>query len=268
MTQAIVYPPRWIRTLQRYRQLVTVFKGWPKFLATKWGWKKDNLELETRSGLKLIVPDQARFEFKDVFLHRAYGFRPLLQQLPPEPVVLDVGANVGFFSLFAFQCRPGSFCLAFEPLPANFRVLKHHQELNPTRRWQVFQQAVMARDGEVEICSQKNNQVDASARITTAGLPAAPGGRQPQKVLARSLPSIFAAHRLSRCHWLKLDCEGSEYEILYQCPADTLRQIEAISLEIHHRDEQSGNQRALCAYLEGHGFRLFAADDAVVHALR
>ena len=268
MTQAIVYPPRWLRTLERYRQLVNVFKDWPRFLVCKWGWVKGNLALETRSGLKLHVPEEARFEFKDVFLHRTYGFRPVLARLPRSPVILDVGANVGFFSLFAFHCRPEAFCLAFEPLAANFRILQEHRELNPNCRWELFQEAVMGQDGEVQICSQKAGRVDASALVAAGDATLPLGGDPPQKVPARSLSTIFAAHGLSRCDWLKLDCEGSEFEILYECPPEILQRIDSISVEIHDRDDSTRNAPGLCAHLAKHGFRMFQADDAVVHALR
>ena len=268
MTQAIAYPPRWLRTIERYRQLVTVFKGWPRFLACKWGWLKGDLALETRSGLKVLVPEQARFEFKDVFLHRAYGFRPVLERLPGAPVILDIGANVGFFSLFAFLCRPDARCLAFEPLDANFRILQRQRESNPACRWELFPEAVMGRDGDVQICSQKAGQVDASALVAPGDAPPPPGGACPQRVKARSLPTILAAFGLSRCDWLKLDCEGSEFEILYQCPPEILQRTDSISVEIHDQDNSTRNATALCAYLAKHGFRLFQADDAVVHALR
>jgi FkbM family methyltransferase len=268
MTEPIVYPPRWMRTLARYQRLVAGFRNWPRFLAFKWDWIPGPISLETRGGLKFQVPLEARFEFKDVFLHQAYGFRKVLDQLPAEPVVLDIGANVGFFSLFALHCRPAARCLSFEPLAANYLWLKAQRGLNPSRRWEIFQQAVMGSDGEVQICSQKEGQADASAVVVSvAALGQLPPTRR-ETVPARSLQTIFAQQRLERCHWLKLDCEGCEYEVLYQCPADLLRQVDMISLEVHELDRKTRNGAALCAHLAARGFRMFQADDAVVHALR
>ena len=40
-----------------------------------------------------------------------------------------------------------------------------------------------------------------------------------------TLSEIFEEHHLKRCDLLKMDCEGSEYSILYNCPPDYLERI-------------------------------------------
>lgn len=43
----------------------------------------------------------------------------------------------------------------------------------------------------------------------------------------------FERFAVESCEFLKLDCEGAEYEILFKASADTLRKVERISLEYH-----------------------------------
>ena len=52
-----------------------------------------------------------------------------LQQLPPDAVLWDIGANVGVFSLYAAATRKCSV-LSFEPSAANFYVLTRNIQLN------------------------------------------------------------------------------------------------------------------------------------------
>ena len=52
-----------------------------------------------------------------------------LQQLPPDAVLWDIGANVGVFSLYAAATRKCTV-LSFEPSAANFYVLTRNIQLN------------------------------------------------------------------------------------------------------------------------------------------
>jgi FkbM family methyltransferase len=42
----------------------------------------------------------------------------------PNPVILDIGANVGSFAVWAVNRWPGCFVHCYEPLPANFELLR------------------------------------------------------------------------------------------------------------------------------------------------
>ena len=263
MSEQIVYSPRWVRAVNRYRRLAATFKNWPAFLAFKWGWKSECPQLHTRGGLVFDVPSGSTFEFKDVFLHEAYRCHEILRRLPEKPVVLDVGANVGFFSLYALDCRPAARCLSFEPLAANYKILVQQRALNSLARWEIFPKAVVGKERTVRISSQKQGMIDAGATIAAESENA-----EGEEVEACSLASIFASQSIDCCDWLKLDCEGSEYEIFETCPDVLLRKISFISAELHEVDSISRNPRALCAQLEQRGFRVLLADDAVIHALR
>ncbi|GAA4834594.1 FkbM family methyltransferase [Kitasatospora terrestris] len=46
--------------------------------------------------------------------------------LPDRPVIVDVGANIGMFSLFAAQRWPGARVFSFEPVPRTFEALSRN----------------------------------------------------------------------------------------------------------------------------------------------
>jgi hypothetical protein len=53
----------------------------------------------TGTGVSIKVPEQLYPEFKSIFLRQHY-LEGLVLPLPECPTIIDVGANVGFFSLF------------------------------------------------------------------------------------------------------------------------------------------------------------------------
>ncbi len=81
--------------------------------------------------------------FRECFFDQIY-----LKHLPPKvlaqdrPVIVDIGANAGFFSLFMFSQYPDATIYSFEPMPFNFQVLAGYQATYPSFNWHVHQQAV------------------------------------------------------------------------------------------------------------------------------
>jgi FkbM family methyltransferase len=70
------------------------------------------------------------------------------QLLRPGGVVLDVGANVGYYTLLAsVLVGDGGAVHAFEPEPRNAEFLRHHLRVNGARNVTVQQAAVSDREG-------------------------------------------------------------------------------------------------------------------------
>lgn len=69
---------------------------------------------------------EARFFYKEIFEDHAYD----VAELTSDAFIIDVGANIGLFSLYMKKKYPSSTVLAFEPAPETFGLLteniKHH----------------------------------------------------------------------------------------------------------------------------------------------
>lgn len=73
----------------------------------------------------------------------------------------------------------------------------------------------------------------------------------------RSLDKIFKKNRISRCDFLKVDCEGCEYEIFNKISEYTLLRIKRISMEIHLFDRNMEKKYLkLKIHLKKNGFIL------------
>ncbi|WP_338699191.1 MULTISPECIES: FkbM family methyltransferase [unclassified Bradyrhizobium] len=69
------------------------------------------------NGLEIaeINGDETKFLYDEIFVQEVYAAYDL--RVPADGIVLDVGANIGMFSLYALQKFPGIRIYCFEPAP-------------------------------------------------------------------------------------------------------------------------------------------------------
>jgi FkbM family methyltransferase len=116
-------------------------------------------------------------------------------------VVLDVGANVGLFTLR--QALRGASVYAFEPDPDVFRRLRSNVETNRTPgRVEIFRQALGASPGRATLA--RTDQT-----VLTRVLPGADG-----EVDVVTLDQVVGELGLPVVDLLKLDVEGAEADVL------------------------------------------------------
>jgi hypothetical protein len=91
-------------------------------------------------------------------LHRSFAYgswepevvRSIQKHVIPGTTVLDIGAQSGFYSLLLSRLVGlEGMVVAFEPLPANFRVLEENLNLNKVQNVTIRREAVSDRTGEI-----------------------------------------------------------------------------------------------------------------------
>lgn len=84
-----------------------------------------------------------------------------------------------------------------------------------------------------------------------------PDKSKPLSLTIRTIPlqSVIEDNRLERIDFLKMDCEGAEYEILLNTPLEILRSINKMSIECHCHPTYS--IKDLKVFLEKIGFRVY-----------
>jgi|GEM_PF-1130978 len=144
-------------------------------------------------------------------------------------VVIDIGAYIGLFSMVLAKKHPHIMIYAFEPVPINFRNLLRGIEANGIRNIRAFQLAVTADGRELEMLySRSFTGGSTTLEIQKEDISSA---HLVEKVASKTLDQIFAELGIGRCKLLKIDCEGSEYEILYNTKC--LDRISHIRGEFH-----------------------------------
>ena len=71
-----------------------------------------------------------------------------------------------------------------------------------------------------------------------------------------SLATLFERYKIERCDFLKLDCEGCEFEIVLESDPVLMRRIDRIVMEYHDHRSNRFSHRDLLQALERLGFEV------------
>jgi len=202
--------------------------------------------LEMRNGVRFKArpnTHDARFA-NEIWIHKAYtpeGF-----EINPGDTVVDIGGHIALFSIFAARYARQGIVYTFEPVPDNFEFLKQNLQLNSISNVVPIQKAVASESGKRTLYVSQS---------CTGGSSFVPYKDRPEElpIEALSLPDFIKQYDIRDINFLKMDCEGAEYEILFNCPRDILQAIWKLAMEIHNRDAER-NVRTLAAFLEKNGF--------------
>ena len=155
--------------------------------------------------------------------------RALREHLRPGDVVFDIGANFGMHSLYAARLvSTAGRVYAFEPIPANLRLLHCHLRLNRLEdRVTVVPKAVSdSREPVLEM------YLPAEPLAVTASLRPASGSAAVTRVPNVRLDD-FACADAPRLRCVKIDVEGAELEVV-RGAANLLRRTRPLLLiEVH-----------------------------------
>ncbi len=173
-------------------------------------------------GLSFKVRDDTWDEniVNEVVLGNPYSV--LLEQLGPGDVCLDIGAHIGVFTILA--ASHGTRVYAFEPVPSNYALLAENIALNGLEdHVTAIHAAVWSSVGEKPIVVLPDN--------TGGGVLIGAGDSVPVNCV--TLSDFLRRENLRHCRGMKMDCEGSEYEIFGSLSVEELRRFDVISMEYH-----------------------------------
>jgi FkbM family methyltransferase len=144
---------------------------------------------------------------------------------------LDIGANVGMYTV-AIAANPAVKCIAFEPEPSNFRMLRSNVARNCAYGNVLCHHVALAEaPGEVTFELSPENTGDHRIRIQTAA-PALQGesSRKTMKVYADRFDNKMAGVELRKPLVAKIDVQGAELMVLRSADA-ILQSIDLMVLE-------------------------------------
>lgn len=232
------------KRIQQDSRIALLLKNWREVLYSKLTGKSVE-SIKFRQGLVLRSPPQVNldFLFQEVWLDEIYC--PPGYEIKNDAIVIDIGANIGVFAIYAATRANNVEVLAFEPFPENAGWLRKNVSESNLSNIKVFTEAV-AGVTEQRILQMSDSWMMHSLNKTTDG------NGESLRVQCRSFNEIMRG--VSKCDLLKVDCEGSEYEIIYSSSPETLKKVRRIVGEFHHRDTDKKNGKALCNYLKSKGF--------------
>ena len=185
-------------------------------------WRIHHTDTLTIDKIKFSQVDHTLWSLAgETFIRREYC--PAGFEISPNSIVIDIGAHRGVFVGFASRRNPRQI-LAIEPNRENFHQLQSFVTQNKLSNITLLNKAVSSQDGEVKLYRSTHSRHSIQKQLHSENLF--------ETVQAISLDSLLAPYE--RIDFLKMDCEGEEYEILRAANANSLERIQTLSMEIHN----------------------------------
>ena len=179
--------------------------------------------------------------------------------LKETDTVIDIGANIGAFSIYAAKRMPKGHVIAFEPAADNYELLVRNASLNRLSNLTPVRAAVAGRSGVVTLYRGEASGLHSTTEGHSADC------SETEEVDAVSLEDIFQRYKIAECKVVKLNCEGAEYEVLYSTPDFVLTNIERIVMEYHAKENKWQKANELVNFLRKHKYEVVEYTDYVDH---
>lgn len=206
-------------------------KNIPVMLLDYFGFLHGDISYTTRSGIKFTArahtPDLAEI----IVVASGYEY-PLniCDDIKNSPLIIDIGAGIGDFALFAykhfFSLHPKIY--SFEPDKENFSYLKRNIIQNSANKSiTISNHAIFSRKGKAYINTESKQNDEYTVSID----------KKTNTVCKTiTLFDVFKIYNITYVDIIKMDIEGSEYELLNH--NKTLRllknHVKYLFIEFHH----------------------------------
>ena len=184
---------------------IEIFRNWYLYPLVYFNLtSKPFVIFETKTDLKLKIRTKSTDLMALTHVWLIEEYRNVDFKIGNNDTIVDVGAHIGLFSLFAAQfCKKGRvFC--FEPVNDNYELLLENIKLNNITNIIPFNCAVSQNSSKVKIFLN-DDQSSHSMFIPNS---------ESIEVPSISVHDIFKENEIKKCDLLKLDCEGAEYDII------------------------------------------------------
>jgi FkbM family methyltransferase len=253
-------------TTQQLREAFTgslEFRGRNPSLA----FDKKTVIYETAHGFRQVL-NLGQYAVGGMIVNEAYEpqeTRFVCATVKPNEVALDIGANIGYYSLLmAKLVGPAGFVYAFEPHDGLCWYLRRSLTENQfDARCSVHCCALGDREGTVQFRVRPKRGLDPTDLQYYSNFYIAQGdsdedGRAFIQVEIKTLDSILSADRQRRVAFIKIDVEGAEYLVFQGARQMLQRDRPVILSEIHGPQLQNVSKVEVLEYvkfLKGFGYR-------------
>ena len=176
--------------------------------------------------------------FIEVFMHNSFkipfNFKP--------KYIFDIGANVGFASIYFRRRFPDSIIISLEPDASNFELLKKNTE--KYKNIHCLQYGIWNKSTKLEIIENGNNKWNCRTVETTEGSHKA-------SVPSITIDELMQMFNIEKIDILKMDIEGAEYNVFSGAHEKWMPKTKSLIVEMHDMIVEGCSRvffRAMCNY--------------------
>lgn len=204
----------------------------------------------------------------DYQIYKTGNWEPEISKLikkfmPAKGVFLDIGANIGYHSLFAASfLKEEGMVYAFEPIPRLAKQLESSVEANYFHNLKVENSALSDKEGSA-ILSLIDENIGASS------LKEAQDQNLVTEKITVGLKTLNSfLNQLPRVDLIKIDVEGNEFETL-RGGVDVFRKFKpVIIMEFSHslyENDYQGKTKEFVSFLKGLGYQFFLLSEEEIN---
>jgi len=188
--------------------------------------------------------------------HHWREMKYLKEFLKPEMVFVDIGANVGEFTLAAAKLLDRGRVIAFEPHPNIYRQLGRSVELNHYNNVSLFNLALGREGGSLDLYGP----TDAHNEGMYSLIKGAVRTEVVAKVPIETLDEIFEREALERVDFIKIDVEGAELFVLQGGTKTIERHKPAMLIEVSEETFREAGYKPsdLKDFLDHYGYEYYS----------
>ncbi len=222
-------------------------ENWPTFIYNYAIGSVPRAPYRFRNGARLKIGRAVdHVPIIEIFLRQDYG------EIRDGAVIVDLGASIGVFSIYAATTARIAHVYAYEPMTEAFELMKLNVRLNGVENAVTCFNLAVASDAGVRELFAPDGSFHFPTLVRPSGTPPAVSS----KVECTTLATILASNSLARIDLLKMDIEGAEYESLYHTAPNCFERIREIRLEYHDLDQDRRNVRSLKQFLIAQRYRI------------
>ncbi len=222
--------------------IILKIENWYPFLLNYIGFQNKAIEYRFRNGTKINTGegiDAATIAV--VFVKKDYG------DIKDSSTIIDIGANIGVFAVYASTVSKNTKVYAYEPMPRSFELLLKNIKINNLINSIIPFKFGIAEHNETRKLFLGSGSPFHSLYLDNNG--------EYVEIDCITLKDIFDTNKIKAVDILKIDCEGAEFEILYNTPKEYLLKIKEIRFEYHNQQKENTIQK-LTKFLENSGFKI------------
>jgi FkbM family methyltransferase len=191
-------------------------------------WAPREITFNLRNGLRITSPNVAgaRFPVYEIFADDVYDLGYLLADLPPSPVVIDAGGQIGCFALAAAHRVPAAVVHTYEASPTTAGYLSRNVAANGlSGRVRVHNQALAGEAGSFQL-------IDSGTASSHNGL-TAPSGTGREITVPSTTFDAAVAEAGGHVDVVKFDIEGAEYDTIFSSSPSSWAGVQKVVMEYH-----------------------------------
>lgn len=229
------------------RNSMSILAGKYKYHLSKLLPKNTNVTIKLKNGLKFIVRARTmdRSVLKEVWLREIYNKHGIT--VDKGDTVIDIGGHIGLFSVYAAKRSQTGKVFAFEPFVENYTRLEQHKQMNQCQNLEVINKGVDSTSGiKTLFLSPDKNTGGHSLHLKNQS-------ERKVEIETVNLEEFCNQNQITTIDFLKLDCEGAEFEIV-KSSESVLSRVKKIVMECHPYGDHSCDEMVFI--LQKNGFKV------------